>query len=160
MEETRICPSCGAEYYSHITHCADCNIDLTAEYHEEVDPGEIIPGEAVVAAKGPIMNLKPLIGLLESGKIAHQVKVIDGERTVELTPGTEFGIYIKPEDAEKVLKLVTSMSHQEFPELGDAENQLEAGQCPACGAETSGEKECPDCGLPLWIEDEDENDSE
>jgi predicted amidophosphoribosyltransferase len=46
------------------------------------------------------------------------------------------------------------LKYEEFPEFEQADRSIEAGLCPACGYKITDEKICPECELPLIIEDE------
>jgi len=152
MEETKICPECGVEYYAHITECVDCRIKLTTEI-EQTDQEKAEDTElSTLIARGPVANLKPLVDLIAGEGINHKVELLEPELNIELTPGSEFGVFTKPEDTDKVAELVRMAATDEFPELKQADEQLESGKCPACGADVNDNRECPDCGLPLWFE--------
>ncbi len=156
MENEKICPSCGAQYYAHITHCSDCNVALVDQLPDIEPERDFDPEKAIVIATGTVANLKKLIVMIEEAGVPHRVRPIDGESTLELTPGTLFGIYIDPDDADAIADLVRKQTMAEYPEIEKAREQLEAGICPACGFEAGEAKTCPECGLPLLIEEEDE----
>lgn len=152
MELTRVCPKCETEYLSHITLCADCQVELS-ENSTEGKCDEFDTENAVPIAKGSFDSLKPLISLLEQEKIQHSLEHLDYEPNTELTPVSEFGLLVQQEDSEKVLKIAEARVHSEFPELYDAQTLLDSGNCPACGAKVGDSAVCPDCGLPLIIEE-------
>ncbi|MBC8214609.1 MAG: hypothetical protein ISR90_06955 [Candidatus Marinimicrobia bacterium] len=152
MESTLICPKCDTEYLSHITLCADCQVELV---EDSTDGAEIkfSNDNAVVIAKGAFDSLKSLIALLEEERIPHSLNHLDYEPNTQLSPVSEFGLLVQQEDSEKVIKIVEERVHSEFPELVNAQTQLDSGQCPACGAEVGDATICPECELPLIIEE-------
>ncbi|NOZ08778.1 MAG: hypothetical protein GXO91_07895 [FCB group bacterium] len=156
MENEKICPVCKAQYYAHVSRCCDCDVDLVDQLPEDGPARDLDPEKTMAIATGTVANLKKLIALIEEARIPHRVRPIDGESTLELTPGTLFGIFIDPEDAETVAEIVRSQTLAEYPEIEKAREQLEAGICPACGFEAGEEQTCPECGLPLIIEEEGE----
>ncbi len=152
MTDTHHCPKCGVEYYAHIKICPDCQIPIDQPLEEPVRR-EITREEAVSIATGPVSTLKNLETLLEDHNIAHLVELVESGRQIDLTPSAEFGVFIHPDDVERVAGLMREEVHEEFPELEKADQALDSGKCPACGAETGGAKICPECELPLWFEE-------
>ena len=154
MEVTRICPKCDTEYLSHVTLCVDCQIELI-DYSSDDKQYSFDTKKSVVIAKGSFDSLKPLITILEGERIPHSLDHLDYEPNTELSPVSEFGLLVLQEDSEKVIEIVEERVHSEFPELYDAQTQLDSGKCPACGVEVGNSTVCPECELPLIIEEND-----
>ena len=152
MSDAKICPGCKAEYEAHVKVCPDCQLNLVSEILEEQDVPRVDPEKSVIIAKGPIHTLTELVGLLDNRKIPHTVDPVQKGLDIELTHGTEFGVYVDPDRVDEVGELLKDQVHEEFPELDAADEQLEAGKCPACGAVTGDAKVCPECELPLWVD--------
>ena len=157
MEKIKICPNCRDEYQYHINICADCGIDLIEfseiDKHQQLSE-ELDPDKSVLVAKGPINSLKRLISIIENARICHEIQLLKRELHSELTPISEFGIFVHEDNTEQFYNIVQTTSEKEFPELMESQKKLEEGKCPACGAGIQNEKVCPECELPLWFEEE------
>jgi len=156
--QTKLCPQCGAEYFSHIEECADCHIPLKdlreIEKEEEANQrfyddagGEVIP---VREGSGPW--LKELRNVLLDKGI---------ESCISLSPGCKPGscgstslLFISKKDLEYSEKYLNEHYLSTHPESNNT-SHISEDTCPACGSHSpEGVKECPDCGLVLVFEED------
>lgn len=86
------CPKCKTEYREGITHCADCKIELVAEYKDAVlqNATELL---VKVDAEHQVF-IKKLYDFLEYSGIS----------SVVLDEGEMLGVYVTPEDIKKAKK--------------------------------------------------------
>ncbi|MDH3972977.1 MAG: hypothetical protein OEV42_01740 [Deltaproteobacteria bacterium] len=155
--QTRLCPQCGAEYFSHVDSCADCHVPLKdfleiekeneeKERFYQESGGEIVP---VKEGNGPWLKELRRV-LLDKGI----------ESCISLAPGCKPGncsstslLFIAKNDLESAEKCLNEYYLSTHPESNDV-NPVEEENCPACGYHApEGVKECPDCGLVLIFEE-------
>lgn len=154
MMQTKICPNCGAEYFAHVTECADCGGELKT-------PGEIkqaeaekerflksADGEAVAIREGGKDWLKELRNvLLDSGISSY----------ISLSPGCAPGscnstclLLVTRESAGLADSIIRGHYKKTHPEMNAHEEFADLERCPACGHHAGADAaECPDCGLVL-----------
>ncbi len=155
-EDVRICPECGAEYFPHVTACRSCEAAL-------VSPAEL---EKMKESPAPMGPLDPDDGLacLEEGTLERITEIhasltrhgIDSRVLKMPSPDKGcsdnggYGVFIPRSFARMAVEAVRQEMLKLYPEVRQSEERLEAGLCPACGAELQGSpRECPDCGLSL-----------
>ena len=146
----RVCPDCGEEFRPEIVRCSDCGATLVDRWEEEgseeaerAEVGrapEILPNLRVPADYEPVASaptaaeIEPLAHRLGEEGIAFAVT-----GSVHL-----FTLLVPKAELERALK-----------RLGGGEVAPEpAAACPACGADSRGAAECPECGLALAADPE------
>jgi len=87
------CPKCKTEYREGITHCADCKVELVAEYKEVILQNAT--ANLVKVDAEHIMFAKKLQDFLQYSGIS----------SVILNEETLLGVYVAPEDLNKAKKL-------------------------------------------------------
>ncbi|MBT3250983.1 MAG: hypothetical protein HN729_00645 [Candidatus Marinimicrobia bacterium] len=150
------CPKCGAEYNANISTCADCLIPLDEKLIEPLIEGLKLPNDAkaVPIARGPAGTITSLVNILVEFNIPYRIDEETGhmESTSELS--LEMQLMVRESDFDKFHEIIENLKYEEFPEFEQADRSIEAGLCPACGYKITDEKICPECELPLIIEDE------
>ena len=96
-------------------------------------------------------NLKMFFNLVRAKKMY--------KRMIFLGSGAEYNKQqelknIRESDFDKFHEIIENLKYEEFPEFEEADRSIEAGLCPACGYKITDEKICPECELPLIIEEE------
>lgn len=155
--DVRICPKCRAEYYSHITKCADCGTPLKSL--DEIKAGGIearvegsVDGWVEIRhdAKGWIDELSEL--LIEGG-VPARVELAEGCRAGSC--GAQYRLLVPGIAADDAMQMIEDYFVEMHPEAGQADEWATEGKCPACGhLVDAAMKECPDCGLALKIEED------
>ncbi len=153
--DTKNCPRCGAEYHADIEFCADCEIPLDSpEIEEEITTKLSKDDPASVVATGSVMSLKPLIEIIIHSGIRYRLEKLPKNPIRNILSHEDYNLLVEDGKVEMFNEMLLNTRYEEFPELAAADQLIDAGRCPACGAETGSEKACPDCGLPLVISDE------
>ncbi len=157
MTQYKYCPECNAEYFPHITDCPDCRVPLgTPEELEELRErqrkfAEEDAGNVVAIKEGDkdwIMELHRV--LIEKG---HPCRVAISPGCAPGKCGETFLLLVPQEEAESALKCINEYNYEVHPELKASDELAAEGKCPACGFDAGvAAKECPDCGLLLVIE--------
>ena len=153
--KTRNCPKCGAEYREDILICADCNINITMNYTES-ETTDLLIGpeeEAVAVTSGSAHSIAPLVTVLKENQIPYRIdeSASTSEGITELS--SEMHLMVREKDFERLHNTLENIKYTEFPELKQADQSLAEGLCPACGCKVMDEKICPECELPLVIEE-------
>jgi rubrerythrin len=158
QEEIKVCPNCGAEYYSHIQQCVDCSVDLEYKSNNEISSSIDEFVELVLIRSDEALFIKEFQRKLDEIGIQSIINV-------EYTPqhksshghfgtGSYYSIYVSKEHEEKARALEHSLWTEELEQdnlkqeiiLNTENNQY----CPACNAFVGIDaKECPSCGLFL-----------
>lgn len=148
-EQIKICPECGAEYYAHIKSCKGCEVDLIFP-HEKAAYKKNLPkaeGELVCIEEGPYDRVSEISRELKKEGIEAQVLNAGAGKSCS---SSSFGLFVPMSIARETVRTIEEIYNRLYPELRQAEQRLQAGQCPACGAGLSASSdECPDCGLYL-----------
>lgn len=145
IEETRICPQCGAEFFAHIVSCSTCDVPLIRPGEKkEVPRGE---GALVCVDEGDYDRVNEFARELKKAGIEYQVLNIGKGKSCSSSGG--FGLFVHQSIAREVVGMLEDLMLRLYPELLEAEARLGQGLCPACGAPANGAAECPDCGLNL-----------
>ncbi|MDA8106030.1 MAG: hypothetical protein M0Z71_11710 [Nitrospiraceae bacterium] len=161
MKLNKICPDCGAEYVPNIEKCSDCGTALLfpselgkAQEEKERLMEKAVEKEAVVR-EGDLDWLSELRTVLIDAGIPS---------TVHCDPGCKKGCHgdqcrlvVSPEDLERAQASIEDYFMEINPELRASNELIREGKCPACGHTVGqNDRECPDCGLPLIIDEEEE----
>ena len=165
MDNVKICPKCGAEYYSHIEVCKSCGgVSLIWPSEKEaaeeerrqllersVEGGE--KGPFMVVDTGSLARVTELVAALEEAGVSSGVAE---EPCAEGGCAKRYMLMVPEADGERAEQAIKEYWHRAHPELAEAEEAVDRGLCPACGSVTGGAKECPDCGLTLVFVTEEE----
>ncbi|MFQ5427698.1 MAG: hypothetical protein ACE5EZ_01825 [Thermodesulfobacteriota bacterium] len=149
-ENVKICPGCSSEFFAHIERCSRCDLPL-------VHPGEERPGmtgagggegSLVLLESGPPDGMKWLSGRLKKAGFSPQVLNLAGDGGCCSSDG--FGVFVEEPFAIEAMRKVEDIRLNANPELEEMADQISAGNCPACGANTSFSlTNCPSCGLAI-----------
>ncbi|MBI5971000.1 MAG: hypothetical protein HY884_07585 [Deltaproteobacteria bacterium] len=153
MPDVVVCPSCGAEYFAHITTCHHCEIELVApERLEEARMNLPKAGGQLVQIieDGSYERVKALADGLETYGIEAKALKLSGN---SCKSGAAYGIFVPETLAEAAMQAIHGIWKELFPETVESISSMDKmndGLCPACGAVlTTMAIECPDCGLNL-----------
>ncbi|MEK7773247.1 MAG: hypothetical protein AAB307_02780, partial [Deltaproteobacteria bacterium] len=148
-EDIKICPECGAEYFPHITVCAGCEVPLIRPGEEAKRELPELQGSSVCIEEGDIHRVNDLARGLKSAGIEYEIMKMGTGKACSSSGG--FGIFVDSALARAAVQAIDEFLHSTYPELKDAQDRMDAGLCPACGADLRGSTsgECPDCGLNL-----------
>jgi hypothetical protein len=160
MSLNKICPECGAEYLQHIEKCADCGsaLLLPEEYEKAQEERKRTAGKAVedraVVTEGDLDWLRELrVVLIDSGIPC----TIHSEDCGAGCCGGTCRLVVSPDDLQRAKERVEEYFMEVDPELRTSNEMIREGKCPACGSPVAdGARECPDCGLLLIVEEEEE----
>jgi uncharacterized OB-fold protein len=159
MNLNKICPDCEAEYLPHIEKCADCGAVLLMpeEYRKAQEERERIEemtlANMVVVREGDLEWLCELREVLIDAGIPCAVDSDAG--CGKGCCGTTCRLVVSSDDLERARERIEEYYMEVSPELRASNELLNEGKCPACGSSVgTGERECPDCGLPLLIVEE------
>ncbi len=73
--------------------------------------------------------------------------------------GDKCRLVVSPEDLERAQESIEDYFMEIDPEFRTSKKLMSEGKCPACGSSVGKvAQECPDCGLPLLVVVEDEED--
>ena len=149
MEDVKVCPECGAEYFAHVASCRACEVEL------------VCPGEKAHPEKKPRQEEDPLVcieeGALDKAKGVHadlkslgfDSKVLNVGGGVSCSSAV-YGVFVNQSAAGPALKRLEELLHKRHPELKVMEEKISDGRCPACGSPLYyAVYECPECGLNL-----------
>lgn len=152
MPDIKVCPSCGAEYFSHIKTCHHCEIELVAP--EKLEEARMnLPkaeGQLVqIIEDGSFERVKSLAAGLETFGIEAKALKLSGN---SCKTGA-YGIFVPETQADPAMQSLQRIWKELYPESKESVASLEKMNddlCPACGAVlTAMTIECPDCGLNL-----------
>jgi hypothetical protein len=161
MTQVKICPECNAEYFAHIVECASCGVTLKLpeelealrERQRRFEEEEV--QNCVVIKEGEkdlVFELHHV--LLKKG---YPCRVIPSPDTTPGKCGETFLLIVPKEEAPSAKQCLKEHSHEMYPELKQSEELAAQGKCPACGFDVGANtRECPDCGLLLLIEGQEE----
>ncbi|MBI5561479.1 MAG: hypothetical protein HY894_01300 [Deltaproteobacteria bacterium] len=149
MDDVKVCPRCEAEYYAHVSECASCGVPLVAPH--EAAAREALPeaeGELVCVMEGPLDKVTELSGRLKKSGFETEALKIAGAGGC--SPDSGFGVFVAKNQAAAAVGKMEEFWHGLHPEMKAAQERMNAGLCPACGAALNpANPECPDCGLFL-----------
>lgn len=158
MNQNKICPDCGTEYFPQIERCADCGAvllvpeELKKAQEEKKRLMEKAVENEVVVREGDLNWLSELYTVLIDAGIPC---------TVRSDAGCKKGcrgkcrLVVSTEDFERAQERIEEYFMEMHPEIRASYAMASEGKCPACGSPVGpGDRECPDCGLPLVIIEE------
>lgn len=159
MSLNKICPECGAEYLPHIEKCTDCGVvvlspeECSKAQEQRKRAEETAVDESVKVMEGDLSWMSELrTVLLDAGipcKLHSDVACRKG------CCGDTVQLKVAPEDLERAQQSIEEYLMELDPDLKIVKEMLGKGKCPACGASIGNDdRECPDCGLPLIIVEE------
>ena len=161
MNQNKICPSCGEEYYPHIEKCADCgSVLLSAEEHgrfqeERKRTAEKAVEDAVQVREGDLNWMSELKTVLLDAGIP--CLLVSDEGCGKGCCGDKWRLKVSPGDFERAQESIEEYLMELDPELRTSRELIREGKCPACGSPAGADdRDCPDCGLPLLIVDEED----
>jgi len=159
MNLNKICPDCGSEFLPHIEKCSDCGaVLLLPEEHRKAQEErkrieEKIVENAVVVREGDLDWMTELKTVLIDSGISCFLHFDDSCR--KGCCGDKCHLMVSSEDLERAQECIEEYLIEVSPEFRASKELINEGRCPACGSPVATDvQECPDCGLPLLIIDE------
>jgi len=159
MSRNRICPECGTEYLPHIEKCADCGavLLLPEELEKAREEKKRLMGKTleheVVVREGDLNWMSELYAVLIDSGIPCTVRSDAGCRKGRC--GDKCRLVVAPEDSERAQERIEEYFMEVHPEIRASRELVREGKCPACGSPVGADaRDCPDCGLPLVIIEE------
>lgn len=166
--DTKICPQCDAEFYAHINECNGCNVALVspdalasngAAAMPEAPAGGDVSTEdlrLVSIEQGDIAKIDELHRALSARGVPSEV--INASAAAGSCGGA-FLLQVPEYIKETAVAAIDAHWQTLHPELKDAMDREESGECPACGFKLDLTPDsCPDCGLSLGGATEDDDD--
>jgi hypothetical protein len=160
MKRNKICPDCGTEYLPHVDTCADCGavLLLPDEYEKAQGEKERLRRRAVddeVAIREGDLNW---VGELHSVLIDSGIPcAVRADSCCGKGCRPKCRLVVSRADVEKALERIEEYFAEMHPEIRTSRELLSEGKCPACGSPVgAGDRACPDCGLMLVMEEEEE----
>jgi len=161
MNLNKLCPVCQTEYFYHIQKCADCGADLLLpEEHRKAQEekkrlGQKAMENRVVVREGDLGWMTELRAVLADAGIPC---MLHAELNCKKgCCGDKFQLVVSPDDLESAQQRIEEYFMAINPELCTASELIKEGKCPACGCPVDTDAlECPDCGLPLLIIEEEQ----
>lgn len=150
--DVKLCPGCGAEYYAHVSDCADCGVPLVDPNSGELaGPDAELGGPTVAIRESSISQLKEFREVLEGSGIASCISASPGCKSGGC--GTSSLLMV----AEAHVVAANTRLEQHYlechPEAAILPAEHDEHACPACGFEAAPDtRECPDCGLALALD--------
>lgn len=160
MNLNKICPDCGAEYQPHIGKCADCDVLLLSPeecaraQEERKLTEERSVEEWVKLMEGELNWMAELKAVLLDARIPC---ILSSDSDYRKSCGNTVKLMVSPDNFERSSHAIEEYLMELEPDLRIAKEMFGKGKCPACGASIGNIiRECPDCGLPLIIIEEEE----
>jgi rRNA maturation endonuclease Nob1 len=157
----RICPQCETEYLPHIEKCADCGAvlllpeELGKVREEKKQLREKAVENTAVVREGDLDWLSELRTVLIDAGIPAAVQAASG--CGKGCCGETHWLVVASHDVQRAQERIEHYFMEINPELRASSELLREGKCPACGSPVGADqRECPDCGLPLLIVEEEE----
>lgn len=156
MEQVKLCPECGEEYYAHISECNDCEVLLKwpeeiAKKNIEETQVESLSESGEVIKEDRMALIKELNKMLLKSGVPSKMVTCDGCDTGKC--GTTYQLLVNKNDTEQANKLIDEYFLEIHPEIKESVEWGNEGRCPACGYHLGIDTEkCPDCGLLIVIE--------
>ena len=156
MEQVKLCPECGEEYYAHISECYDCEVLL--KWPEEIGKKNIEENQIEdLSESGEVIKedkmdlIKELNKMLLASGVPSKMVTCDGCDSGKC--GTTYQLVVNTNSIEQANGLIDEYFLKIHPEMRESVEWVKEGRCPACGHHLGIDTEkCPDCGLLLDIE--------
>ncbi len=161
MSEYKYCPECNSEFFPHVAECPDCYVTLKTP--EELE--ELRESQRQLAEE----DAKKVVAIKQGEKDwileLHHVLVERGYLcSVTVSPscspgkcGESFFLLVPKEEAESAINCINEHNYKVHPEIKVSDELTAQGKCPACGFDAGIDaKECPDCGLILVVESQED----
>ena len=162
MNLNKICPDCETEYLPHIEKCVDCGAVLLfpEEYRRAEEERKRLKEKAiedtVSVREGDLNWLSELREVLIDAGIPCTIHSDAGCN--KGCCGDKCRLVVSSADLERARERIEEYFMEINPELRTSNELLREGKCPACGSPVgTGARECPGCGLPLLIVEEEED---
>ena len=159
--DTKTCPECGAEYFSNVAACKHCDALLVSNADTPATLASALPddsdeGDLVCIEECRLDRAQELVNALE--KIGFKPKALKINSAKACGQDAAYGVFVAGSSSDEAIRKLDEHWRKLYPELNDAAQRTNAGQCPACGADARNSPDkCPDCGLNLGWEHEDNN---
>lgn len=157
LENIKLCPKCGSEYYAHVSECADCGIPLKMleEFEKKRDNKPDVTAhlhdEWVAIREEGKEGIRELSDLLSRNGISSKIALAPGCSTGKR--GCRYLLLVAKRDVHDAHDCIEEFHTQKYPEIKTSQEWELQGKCPACGYSVSPDtKECPDCCLLLISE--------
>jgi rRNA maturation endonuclease Nob1 len=161
VSRNKICPECKTEYLPHIEKCADCGaaLLLPEELGKFLEEKRRIRQTAVqdtaVVREGDLDWLSELRTVLTDAGIPSAVRA--ASNCGQGCCGGAHRLVVSARDLQRAQERIEEYFMEVNPEVRASKELLQAGKCPACSSPVAADsRECPDCGLPLVIVEEEE----
>jgi peptidyl-tRNA hydrolase len=161
MNRNKICHQCKTEYLPHIEKCVDCGTvllfpeELGRAEEEKKRLKETSVEDTVTVREGDLKWLSELREVLIDSGIPCAIQSDAGCK--KGCCGDKCRLVVSPADLETARERIEEYFMELNPELRASNELIKEGKCPACGSPVGKEaRECPDCGLPLLIVIEEE----
>ena len=158
MNANKICPECKTEYLPHIEKCSDCGAllilpeDLIKVQEEKERLMEKAVEDEVIIREGDLDWMKELYAVLIDAGIPCTIRTDSGCKKGCHAPHP---LVVSRRDYERAQERIEEYFMEMHPEIRASRELVSEGKCPACGSLVSADdRECPDCGLPLVIIEE------
>jgi hypothetical protein len=154
-----VCPDCGSEFQSRVTHCIDCGAPTRpareTDLHRKENPTFSLPreSEAFVLLQDNHLERAESLGIfLEEHGIPCRIEA--SEIVPSKVKRFSYFVCVAEGDLDRALALRHEHLLIENPDLAAEFSALPTiDQCPACGARVSpASAECQSCGLVLLDE--------
>ena len=157
--DSKVCPSCGAEYQAWATRCHDCDVSLDAPLDQErddaPDDAEVEPGAPPADALRPVRvasldwlrRLRDALAAagMESWSLA-EAPACGTEHRHGPACGTRVAVWVHADHLDRALEVDRAHARTEVPDLADVDVADDA--CPACGAACPPDAaSCEACGI-------------
>jgi hypothetical protein len=149
----------------HIGKCADCGavLLLHEEHRRAQEEKKRLAAQAIensaVVREGDLKWLKELCNVLIDSGIPCTITSEAGCNKGHCRD--KFWLIVSKEDLERAQERVAEYFREIHPELRASHELAKQGKCPACGSPVPADAtECSDCGLPLMIIEEDQEEEE
>jgi rRNA maturation endonuclease Nob1 len=161
VSRNRICPECETEYLPHIEKCADCGSvlllpeELIKAQEEKRRIRQKTVENTAIVREGDLDWLSELRAVLTDAGIPAAVRAASdcGQGCC----GGSHRLVVTSDHRERAQERIEEYLMEINPELRASNELLREGKCPACASPVSDDaRECPDCGLPLLILEDDE----
>jgi len=149
-DPVKVCPRCGAEYFAHVASCNACGVALVSpgDLPKTLLPADDDEEELVCVEEGNLDMLADSLAAIRKAGVPGSI--LKAGKAGSCSGGSGYGLFVGRSLAGFAVKIIAENTERLYPGMRESEERMEAGLCPACGADVSnGPAECPDCGLNL-----------